>query len=71
MRTPRPESNFATFSYIFSEYLQTLKRKYDYQQGQEKIEQLGESVGVRLYELISLRERPKREIKLIEQLKFF
>lgn len=64
--------NYCTYSYIFAEYLQYLKRKFgnDYATISQKLESLGQTVGIRMYEIVSLRERTKRETKLLEQLRF-
>ena len=49
-------------------YICYLKRKHgnDYNEMINKMEGLGETVGIRLYEVVSLRERNKRETKLVE-----
>jgi Transport protein particle (TRAPP) component len=49
-----------------------LKRKHGQDSATivEKMEKLGKSIGIRLYELVCLRERSKREQKPLEQMRF-
>jgi hypothetical protein len=66
---PRPEINLSTFSFLFSEIIQYYIEK-DKEKFEENLQQLGISIGPRLYEFIIAKDKSyKKENKHLEFLK--
>jgi hypothetical protein len=53
---PRPEVNLSTFSFLFAEIIQYYLQK-DKEKFEENIQQLGSTLGPRIYEYIIARDK--------------
>ena len=69
LKISRPDINLSTFNYLLSQIIQyylSNSRNLD-----DELEKLGESIGPRLLELMTFREKTlKHEIKHVEMLKY-